>query len=180
MLSGFCMSDGREPRGALVTAADIFTATSLKARWFVLRACETGIGRIHSGEGVMGLTLAPKYAGAQDLIESLWSVDDVSFGSHGLVLRRFIEGRRPARPARRPSADCASPAKAIWRTRFSGRRLPIGFERAVPGHSPCCHGTTPLAERSSLMPIRHLNRLRFIRYGMVRLAACKRTPRTKT
>ncbi len=77
MLSGFWLSDGREPRGALVTAADIFN-TSLKARWFVLRACETGIGRIHSGEGVMGLTRALKYAGAQDLVLSLWSVDDVS------------------------------------------------------------------------------------------------------
>ncbi len=77
MLSGFWLSDGQQPRGALVSAADIFN-TPLKARWFVLRACETGIGRIQNGEGVMGLTRALKYAGARDLVLSLWSIDDAS------------------------------------------------------------------------------------------------------
>lgn len=77
MLSGFWLSDGQQPRGALVSAADIFN-TPLKARWFVLRACETGVGRIQNGEGVIGLARALKYAGAQDLVLSLWSIDDAS------------------------------------------------------------------------------------------------------
>lgn len=88
MLSGFWLSDGRQPRGALVSAADIFN-TPLKARWFVLRACETGVGRIQTGEGVMGLTRALKYAGAQDLVLSLWSVDDASSSD---LIGWFYEG----------------------------------------------------------------------------------------
>lgn len=75
--SGFWFNEGGRERGALVSAADIFNM-SLPAQLFVLRACETGVGRIQNGEGVMGLARALKYAGARDLVLSLWSVDDAS------------------------------------------------------------------------------------------------------
>jgi CHAT domain-containing protein len=77
MRSGIWFNEGGQERGALVSAADIFNM-SLPARLFVLRACETGVGRIQNGEGVMGLARALKYAGARDLVLSLWSVDDAS------------------------------------------------------------------------------------------------------
>ena len=42
----------------------------------VLSACETGLGKNIQGEGLVGLTRALMYAGAERLVVSLWQVDD--------------------------------------------------------------------------------------------------------
>jgi CHAT domain-containing protein/Tfp pilus assembly protein PilF len=44
----------------------------------VLSACETGLGKIASGEGIIGLTRALLYAGTKNIVVSLWSVSDAS------------------------------------------------------------------------------------------------------
>lgn len=50
----------------------------LNARLVTLSACETGLGKISKGEGIIGLSRALLYAGAQSVLVSLWSVADNS------------------------------------------------------------------------------------------------------
>lgn len=51
---------------------------NLNAELVTLSACETGLGRISNGEGIIGLTRALIYAGAKNITVSLWKVSDES------------------------------------------------------------------------------------------------------
>ena len=44
----------------------------------MLSGCDTGTGRVLSGEGVLGLRRAFQVAGARTLIMSLWRVEDAA------------------------------------------------------------------------------------------------------
>ena len=50
----------------------------LNADMVVLSACETGIGELQRGEGILSLARGFTYAGAKSIINSLWSVNDQS------------------------------------------------------------------------------------------------------
>jgi CHAT domain-containing protein/tetratricopeptide (TPR) repeat protein len=58
-------------------ASEIYNI-NLNANLAVLSACQTGMGKIAKGEGVIGLSRALVYAGAKNIVVSFWSVADES------------------------------------------------------------------------------------------------------
>ncbi|WP_292943557.1 CHAT domain-containing protein [Olleya sp. UBA1516] len=51
---------------------------NLKNQLVVLSACETGIGKLQKGEGSMNLARGFQYAGVENLLFSLWKINDLS------------------------------------------------------------------------------------------------------
>ncbi len=60
----------------------------LNADLVVLSACNTGLGTIRKGEGVIGITRAFLYAGVPSLLASLWNVDDQSTA---IIMKSFYQ-----------------------------------------------------------------------------------------
>jgi CHAT domain-containing protein/tetratricopeptide (TPR) repeat protein len=61
----------------LLSVAELYH-TFLYSDLVVLSACETGIGEIQQGEGIISLSRAFIYTGAKSIVASLWSVNDQS------------------------------------------------------------------------------------------------------
>jgi len=73
--------------GGLLQFGDILNL-KLNADLVVLSACNTGLGRLRDGEGIVGLTRAFMYAGASSVVVSLWKVEDQSTS---LFMERFYQ-----------------------------------------------------------------------------------------
>lgn len=77
-LSGiFLAQDSTLDEDGILYQGEIYNL-ELNADLTVLSACETGLGKIKKGEGLIGLTRALLYAGSRNIIVSLWSVADES------------------------------------------------------------------------------------------------------
>ena len=67
--------DDEESDNGIVYVSDIYNL-NLNADLVVLGACETGLGTMYRGEGIIGFTRAFIYAGASNLVVSKWRVND--------------------------------------------------------------------------------------------------------
>ncbi|MEL7531374.1 MAG: CHAT domain-containing tetratricopeptide repeat protein [Bacteroidota bacterium] len=58
----------------------------LKAEMVVLSACETGLGKLQQGEGIVSLARGMSYAGANSVLTTLWQVNDAATAD---IMQRF-------------------------------------------------------------------------------------------
>jgi CHAT domain-containing protein len=90
-LSGIVLSlfDRRgRPVNGFFRLHDIYNL-KLNADLVVLSACQTGLGKHVSGEGLIGLTRGMLYAGASRVAASLWNVDDAATAE---LMQHFYAG----------------------------------------------------------------------------------------
>jgi CHAT domain-containing protein len=81
LLSGLALAGAnREPwpgeEDGILTALEVAELDLGGVELATLSACETGLGAVAGGEGVLGLQRAFQAAGARTVVASLWSVDD--------------------------------------------------------------------------------------------------------
>ena len=76
MLSAMAFSANKEEDGLL--QAHEIAELDLGAELVVLSACQTGEGKLQTGEGSLSLARAFRYAGTPSLLMSLWQVNDQS------------------------------------------------------------------------------------------------------
>jgi CHAT domain-containing protein len=90
-------SPGVENDG-IVTVSEIAALDLSHVEWVVLSACETALGQVASGEGVLGLARGFQVAGARSLVLSLWPAEDRATREWmtALYRARFVRGETPA------------------------------------------------------------------------------------
>ncbi|RDC61948.1 Clustered mitochondria protein like protein [Adhaeribacter pallidiroseus] len=77
-LSGLLLSqENTSHEDGILYTGEIYNL-HLKADLVTLSACETGLGKLAQGEGVIGITRALLFAGAKNVLVSLWKVSDES------------------------------------------------------------------------------------------------------
>jgi CHAT domain-containing protein len=87
LASGLLLAPGGKDDGRL-EVREIF-GLDLTAQLVVLSACETGLGKLSTGDELIGLQRAFLYAGAPAVVTTLWKVDDrASF----VLMRGFYDG----------------------------------------------------------------------------------------
>ncbi len=113
-LSGIVMSlvqeNGQTQDGYLLLG-DIFNL-NFNADLVVLSACQTGLGEVVQGEGLIGLTRGLMYAGTPRVVTSLWEVPDTETASlmskfYGKMLQENL----------RPAAALRAAQLEIWQSR---------------------------------------------------------------
>jgi CHAT domain-containing protein/tetratricopeptide (TPR) repeat protein len=123
--------DARIPEDGLLTAMEI-PDLDLDAGLVVLSACGTGLGGVYRGEGIRGLAGAFRAAGADNIVVSLWNVDDEAAAVFMKYFYRFLtEGKSPAVALRETKLRMIGSKYAS--PRFWAPFVLIGKAELIPG-----------------------------------------------
>src|SRR5262249_29193839 len=111
-LSGIVLSlvdeQGR-PQDGFLRTHDIYNL-KLNAELVVLSACQTALGKLTRGEGLVGLTRGFMYAGAPRVVASMWRVKDEATAE---LMKRFYHGI--LKEGLRPAAALRTAQISMWR-----------------------------------------------------------------
>jgi CHAT domain-containing protein len=93
LLSGLAFAGANRVPGpgeddGLWTALEVSALDLSRVELAVLSACETGLGKVAGGEGVLGLQRALQVSGVRTSISTLWSIPDVATAE---LMRRFYD-----------------------------------------------------------------------------------------
>ncbi len=100
----------------LLQAWEIFEQVKLDADLVTLSACDTGLGTVRTGEGLLGLTRAFHDAGARSVLAARWRIGDETTA---ILMRHFYEGLHAGLPK----------AEALRAAQLSFLREPVPVER---------------------------------------------------
>lgn len=115
----------------LLYAADLYNM-ELRADMVVLSACETGIGKLQQGEGIISLARGFSYAGAKSIVTTLWSVDDKSSLKIMANFYRNLEnGYRKDDALRQAKLDFVKSNKNRAHPLFWAAYVPIGNMESI-------------------------------------------------
>ncbi len=92
-----------------LTAGDLYSLR-LNADLVTLSACETGMGKVLSGDDVVGLTRGFLYAGANSIVASLWPVSD---DETQFLMTSFYSNLKT-----RPKAEALRQAQLVTRKKY--------------------------------------------------------------
>lgn len=99
LLSGLVLAGANHPQpqgdNGYLTAEEVGTLDLRGVQLAVLSACETGLGNVAGGEGLLGLQRAFQAAGARTVVASLWKVPDQATR---LLMERFYKNLWQAAP----------------------------------------------------------------------------------
>jgi len=87
--SGLLLAQDDENDGTL-TVGELYDL-KLNADLVTLSACETGLGRVRSGDDVVGFSRGLLFAGASSIVATLWKVDDQATSA---LMQAFYKGLR--------------------------------------------------------------------------------------
>jgi CHAT domain-containing protein len=142
LLSGLVLAGANRPTATddgILTAEEVSTLDLSRVELAVLSACETGLGQIAGGEGLLGLQRAFQTAGARTVIASMWQVDDAATRA---IMERFYANLWTGRMGKLAALREAQ----LWMLREGQQVLEREAERRglkLSGPSPSGAGRSP-------------------------------------
>jgi CHAT domain-containing protein len=133
---GLVLAGANDPKsagadGGILTGLSVVDLPLEGLRLCVLSACETGLGELTEGEGVVGLQRAFHAAGCPDVVGSLWKVSDAATAA---LMTQFyyelrVKGRAPLEALRQAQLTVYRHPERI--ADLSGERGRLALEAAA-------------------------------------------------